>query len=914
MSGPQQTPVSIREFATSLNRALRLRRVLVAGENLNPVADALRLCGTEVSAAISPLDPLKSHYDLVLCGQFDLLSAPDAIAAVRNLASATDAVLCAAVTGDRSLKVPWLRALQELGFETEPFNFPEYLSGKLVLLRRGADLSSRDGESLRLREEIATLRCAVAELVETEASTVERLDGRIAQLQSKTNQVAHEVQSILNSRIWRMLVAGSGWILRAAQLFRREQPTVRRRPQQYQEKAKSKFHIVCDEPRGDKTEAASATIVFRGWAVASSGIDRVEIQAGQEAAIPARFGLFRPDVARRIPGMPDGDRCGFQASLDTTRFRDGVLRVVVRAFSKEGSQTEVEVPVLLDHVHGYASDYYRWIAEFEKRDSKLIQMRLESFRLQPRISILVPVYRTAPEILEKTIGSVLAQSYSNWELCLADDGSQSDALDELLARHANADKRIKLVRSERNGGISKASNAALEVATGEYIGLLDHDDELAGDALYHVVHAINRDPGAEVFYSDEDHIDESGLRTDPFFKPDWSPDLILSENYVTHFMVFQASLAREVGGFRSECDLSQDHDILLRMSLKARKIVHIPRVLYHWRTNVFATDRASKQNDKVLATSRRAVEDYLKLAAVKSTVEPGVVSGRWRVRYDLPREAWVDIIIPNAGNTELLGRCLDSVASRTEYPFYNLTVIDNSRDGKLEEFVRGWSMDDRRARIFDWRNRPFNFSVMNNAAAKASEAPLLLFLNDDTTVLEPGWLTAMVELAARPEVGAVGAKLLYLDDSIQHAGVVIGIFGLCGHGFKGVFDDQRTYFDFKDVIRNVSAVTGACLMAQAKAFWEVGGFDEEDFPIAYNDVDLCLKLTERGYRVLYTPHAKLYHYEAFSKRGEDRDPHPKEMRAFQARWKRYVASDPFYSRNLTQASEDYSLRKKSSDR
>jgi GT2 family glycosyltransferase len=915
MSSPQPAPVGIREFATSLNRALRLRRVLQVGENLNPVADALRLCGIEVSAAISPLDPLTSHYDLVLCGQFDLLPVPDAVAAIRNLASATNAVLCAAATGDRSSKDPcWLRALHELRFETEPLDFPEYLSPKLVLLRREAGLSWRDGELLRLREEIAALRSTLADLVESEASTAERLDGRIAQLQSTTNRVAHEVQSILNSRIWRTLVAGGSWVLRVSGLFRGARPTDRRRPQRFQEKAEPAFHIFCDEPRGEKTEAASGTIVFRGWAVASSGIDRVEIQAGREAAIPARFGLFRPDVAPHIPGVPDGDRCGFQASLDTTRFRDGVLPVVVRAFSKEGSQTEVEVPVLLDHVHGYASDYYRWIAEFEKRDSKLIQMRLESFRLQPRISILVPVYRTPPEILERTIGSVLAQSYSNWELCLADDGSQSDALDELLARHADADKRIKLVRLERNGGISKASNAALEVATGEYIGLLDHDDELAGDALYHVVHAINRDPGAEIFYSDEDHIDESGLRTDPFFKPDWSPDLILSENYVTHFMVFQASLAREAGGFRSECDLSQDHDILLRMSLKARKIVHIPRILYHWRTNVFAVDRASERNDKALATSRRAVEDYLKLAGVKATVEPGAVPGRWRVRYDLPREGWVDIIIPNGGNTELLGRCLDSVASRTEYPFYNLTVIDNSHDGKLEDFVRGWSVDGRRARIFDWRNRPFSFSVMNNAAARTCEAPLLLFLNDDTTVLEPGWLTAMVELAARPEAGAVGAKLLYPDDRIQHAGVVIGIFGLCGHGFKGAFDDQRTYFDFPDVIRNVSAVTGACLMAQAKTFWEVGGFDEEDFPIAYNDVDLCLKLAERGYRVLYTPHAKLYHYEAFSKRGEDRDPRPKEMKAFQAKWKRYVASDPFYNPNLTLASEDYSLRKKSSGR
>ena len=917
MSSPQPATDTASDVAKYLKRTLTLQRVLHVAGDRAPLAEALRSYGVEVSDIPSASDPVACYYDLVLCGQLDVVPGTDAVTAVRNMASVTNAVVCEAPAGEESLETSWLQIFCDLGFYREALDFPGSHYRKLVLLRRGASLTLRGDELLRLREEMAELRSSVADLLESTTTANERTDGHIAQLQSKSNQVSHDVQSILNSQIWRTLVKISGWILRFAALFQGAAPAPRpRQPAPAvpaQARTEAVIRVICDEPRNDDKTPVSGKLLFRGWSVASSGIDRVEIEAGGQKPVPARFGLYRPDIPHHFPGMPDGAFCGFQGYLDTTPLDDGALRAVVRAISKQGVATEVEVRLLVDHVHGYASDYYRWIAEFEKRDPKLIQMRLQSFRIQPLISILVPVYRTPPEILEKTIGSVVAQSYSNWELCLADDCSQSHAIDQVLAKYAN-DKRIKTLQLPQNGGISRASNAALALATGEYIALLDHDDELVVDALYHAVHAINRDPDAEIFYSDEDHIDKCGLRSDPFFKPDWSPDLILSENYVTHLMVFRADLARAVGGFHSECDLSQDHDILLRMSLKARKIIHIPRILYHWRTNVFTVDRASADHAQALASSRRAVDDYLKLANIEATVEPGAVPGRWRVRYDLPKETWVDIIIPNGGNVALLERCLDSIASQTEYPFYTLTVIDNSHTDALDTFLRGWSQHGRRTTSFDWRNRPFNYSVMNNAAAQASKAPLLLFLNDDTTVIEPGWLTAMVELAIRPEVGAVGAKLLYPDNRIQHAGVTIGIFDLCGHTFKGVFDDERVYFDFPDVIRNVCAVTGACLMTRAEVFQDVGGFDVEYFPVAYNDVDLCLKMVDKGYRVLYTPHAKLYHYEAFSKQGEDRDPRVREMKAFQSRWKRYITADPFYNPNLTQSAEDYSLRKRSSNR
>lgn len=908
MSSTQPTPIGA--FADHIYHTLKPRRVLDAGDRLGPLGTALLSAGVEVSPA-TLTQPVSERYDLVIChGFLDRLPLDRAVAAIRNAARATDAILYLPGPDDaaQGTAAVWLRLFYDAGFAPDVLHEWGSLEPAPVLLRRSRvvtnETASAAPEYQELEDRISELRMEIADLREMQDASAERFDGRITQLQSKMNRVAHDVQNILNSRIWQTLVAAGGLVLRIAGMRR----GVRRGPAGRE----AFLQVICDEPKiSDK--AVSGIVTFRGWAGATSGIARVEIQPQGQDAIAARCGLYRPDIAKQFPELPDGDRTGYQANLDTSALSNGAHSIAVRAISKSGSETAIEIPLIVDHVGGYASDYYRWIAEFEKRDAKLIEMRLQSFPRKPLISILVPVYRTAPNILEKTIQSVLAQSYSNWELCLADDCSQSPEIDAIFARYTAADRRIRTVRLPANGGISKASNAAFELARGEYIALLDHDDELAQDALYHVVNAINRHPEAEIFYSDEDHIDESGVRSDPFFKPDWSPDLILSENYVCHLLVFRADLGRETGGFRNECDLSQDHDILLRMSAKAKQIVHIPLILYHWRTDVFTIDRASHRTDRALATSRRAIEDYLEIAGVNASVEPGAVSGRWRLRYDLrPAGAGtVDIIIPCGGKVNLLERCMDSIAAKTDYPRYNITVVDNSRGVKVQQFVRDWSRGGRKATYVDWRDRPFNFSAMNNDAAKTCKAPLLLFLNDDITVINPDWLSAMVELASRPEVGAVGAKLLYPDGRIQHAGLIVGLFGVAGHAFKGMFSDQRIYFDFPDVIRNVSAVTGACMLVPSKLYWEVGGFDEEHFPVAYNDVDLCLKILEKGKRVLYTPHAQLYHYEAFSKRSEDKDPRPAETRAFQTKWKQYIESDPFYNPNLTRTDEDYSPRRKS---
>ena len=409
-------------------------------------------------------------------------------------------------------------------------------------------------------------------------------------------------------------------------------------------------------------------------------------------------------------------------------------------------------------------------------------------------------------------------------------------------------------------------------------------------------------------YSDEDKIDERGSRFDPFFKPDWSPDLVLSENYVCHMLVLRRDLAEKVGGFNPAFDGSQDYDLILRASEQASRIHHIPKVLYHWRAGALSTARGVENKSYATDAAHRALQDYCDRTRSGGRVEQGKIAGRFRVRYPIAAGTRVSIIIAAGGKVDVLRANLESLFSKTGYTNYEVVVVDNSKGNATERMVGQFQARYVNLRYVDWRNQPFNFSAINNAAARQCDSPVLLFLNDDTSVIEANWLTAMLELALRPDVGAVGAKLLYPNEAIQHAGVVMGLFDNCGHAFKGLNSNTGHYFDFSDVIRNVSAVTGACLMTRADVFWQVGGFDQTQFAVAFNDVDLCLKMGTCGYRVLYTPHAVLYHHESLSKSSKDLIPHPEEVAAMKSKWESVISHDPFYSPNLTRIDEDFSLR------
>jgi GT2 family glycosyltransferase len=513
----------------------------------------------------------------------------------------------------------------------------------------------------------------------------------------------------------------------------------------------------------------------------------------------------------------------------------------------------------------------------------------------------MPVYNAVPEELSSAIESVLRQSYEHWELCIADDCSDRAEVREILSAFAARDSRIKVTYRQERGGISRASNAAWQMAAGAYVCFLDHDDTLAPHALSYVCEALNQNSGADLLYSDEDKIGAQGQRTDPFFKPDWSPDLLLSENYLCHLLVIGQDLARTTGFLDPAFDGSQDYDLILRATEQAKRIVHIPKILYHWRAGAASTASSIDNKHYALDAAKRALER-------RHRVEPGLVTGRWRVRYPIPEGSRVSIIIASGGRVDALRTNLESLFGKTTYRDYEIVIADNSKSQTIERLVREFQPRHANLRYRDVRERPFNFSAINNAAARECDSPVLLFLNDDTSVIASEWLEAMLELALRPETGAVGAKLLYPNGAIQHAGVVMGIYDNCGHAFKGLDGSKPYYFDFTDIIRNVSAVTGACLMARASVFWQAGGFDEDEFAVAFNDVDFCLRLGSLGYRNLYTPHAVLYHHESLSKTSKDLIPHPQEVAAMRLKWGKTIAHDPFYNPNLTRNSEDYSLR------
>lgn len=555
-----------------------------------------------------------------------------------------------------------------------------------------------------------------------------------------------------------------------------------------------------------------------------------------------------------------------------------------------------------------ARDYERWIREFEQPEDAIIQAKLPVLEHQPLMSIVMPAYNSDSSELEAAIESVVNQSYSNWELCIADDCSPQSEVRDILCRFARADKRIKVTFRNQRGGISAASNSALELATGEYVCFLDHDDTLSRHALAHVCDALNRHPQAELIYSDEDKIDASGIRFEPYFKPDWSPDLLLSSNYVCHLLTLRRSLLEKIGGFRSDFDGSQDYDLILRAAEQGAGILHIPKVLYHWRATRGSTAESLKNKRYVLDTAQRALQDYCERAGLPAIIEPGLATGWWRARYAITGNPRITIIIASGGNVDVLRANLESIFSKTTYSNYEVVVIDNSKHGKVERFIERWKKGEHQVRYINFRNRPFNYSAINNAAARQCESPLMLFLNDDTSVIAADWLRSMAELAMCRDVGVVGAKLLYPNGRIQHAGVVMGLYANCGHAFAGLDGKRPHYFGLSDSIRNVSAVTGACLMTRPEVFWEAGGFDEVNFRIAFNDVDLCLKIASRGYRVLYTPYAMLHHHEAFSKSTKDFVPHPDEVARMQSKWRSVIEADPYYNVNLTRTRSDFSLR------
>jgi GT2 family glycosyltransferase len=742
----------------------------------------------------------------------------------------------------------------------------------------------------------------------------ERLDGRMRDLEIGLVTNKRAIQAIYDSRIWKSLctmgalvqrltgrrsVGGSGtWVQGERSPEGPSAQPHRGAPDDFRA-------LVCDYPGNSGMLPVRDVVEIRGWALAESGIDRVLVRINDDPPVPASYGIPRPDVARSHSGVMGADHSGFRFFWDATGLPEGPCTVRVTAVARSGRTREVTCNVVIDWKT--PPDYGLWIARNEPTVDELRQMRREAgnFAMRPPISIAVPVYKTPLALLARCIESVLDQTYPTWELCLADDGSHDAALAGLLQQYSKRDSRIRLIPLKQNLGISGATNAALTLCSGEYVAFLDHDDELAAFALSEVVQALNDHPDTELFYSDEDKIDEQGRRYDAFFKPDWSPDLFHSCNYICHFVVMKRSLVERLGGLDESYSGSQDYEYLLRASERTRKIRRIPKILYHWRAVAGSAAKAPEEKPEASADGERALAAYLERNASGARVEE-VGACRYRVRYAIAAEPRVSILIPTGGHKGVF-RALEEVLEKTAYKNYDILLIDNSRTARVEEFAARLTARNAPVQYLDWRGKPFNFSQMNNAAARTTASPYLLFLNDDNAIITGEWLTAMLEHAQHPAVGAVGAQLWYPNDLIQHAGVVMGIHGNCSHAFKGLPGGLSHYFDFPNLIRDCSAVTGACLLVARDKFFEAGAFDEVNLAVAFQDVDLCLKLLELGYRNVYTPYAKLYHYESATKTERDKIPDPAEDAFMKRKWARYIADDPYYNPNLARRREDFSI-------
>jgi O-antigen biosynthesis protein len=564
---------------------------------------------------------------------------------------------------------------------------------------------------------------------------------------------------------------------------------------------------------------------------------------------------------------------------------------------------------------GHGTDYATWVRQYDGNSPpELAAMRdlIGRLPIRPLISIVMPAWNSDETFLKEAIDSVLQQVYPHWELCIADDASTTPHVRSLLEDYRQRDPRIRVVHRPFNGHIAAASNSALELVTGDYVALLDHDDRLPPSALYHVAVEIGRYPDADLIYSDEDKIDEWGNRYDPHFKPDWSPELFCAQNYISHLGVYRTALVRAVGGFRTGYEGSQDYDLALRVIARSApsRIRHILRILYHWR--VFSTSGSFSTDylDQAVRSARRALADHF--AECGEKVEIG--AGHWsyhRVRRPLPDPAPpVTLIVPTRDRLELVRECVEGLLHRTHYSDLDVIIVDNdSTDAATLAWFASLAGNPR-VKVLPWSG-PFNFSAINNAGVTAARGTVVGLINNDLSVIHPDWLTEMVVQAIRPSVGAVGAKLLYGNRTIQHGGVILGIGGVAGHSHKYVPAEEPGYFSRLMVPQNLSAVTAACMVLRKECYLGVGGLDEINLKVAFNDVDLCLRLRKAGYDIVWTPYAELYHLESVS-RGTDTAPDKaerfrREVLYMQERWGDTLRHDPFYSPNLTLDSEDFSF-------
>lgn len=555
--------------------------------------------------------------------------------------------------------------------------------------------------------------------------------------------------------------------------------------------------------------------------------------------------------------------------------------------------------------------YNEWIEKNTLTQEQLEAQKNTKFDYEPLISIITPLYNTPKEFFIDYINSIKNQTYSNWEVCLVDASSEEL---EYIKDIIENDEKIKYKKLEKNNGISENSNEAIKLANGEFIALIDHDDVIEPNALFEIVKGLNKYPETDFIYSDEDKFERNlENRFYPFFKPDFSPDFLRSNNYICHLSIIRTSLINEIGGFRKEFDGAQDYDLFLRVSEKTNKILHIPKVLYHWRVHNLSTAQNMDTKMYAIEAGRKAIQEHCNRIGLQADVDNENPLGLYRVKTKVQGEPLISIIIPNKDSFKYLKTAIESIEKST-YKNYEIIIVENNSEKKNIFRYYDIIQKNSKIKVVYYKEKGFNFSKINNFGVTYANGEYVLLLNNDIKVITPNWLEEMLALCQREEVGIVGSKLLYKDKTVQHAGVVIGMGGIAGHVNRTISDKSPGYYGRVKVINNYSAVTAACLMTKKELYKKVEGLDE-DFKVAFNDVDYCMKIRKLNKLVIYTPYAKLYHYESKSRGYEDTPEKKKrfegEIKLFEDKWKKELEQgDPYFNVNLDLYSEQCEIKGK----
>jgi GT2 family glycosyltransferase len=662
------------------------------------------------------------------------------------------------------------------------------------------------------------------------------------------------------------------------------------------------------------------TINVRGWSLHRDRVKLKGIRATLDGKpVSAEIGRERLDVLDHFRDYPGAEHCGWIVKAEVPRYGTHLLVIDVQdetgawhtAVARDVKRSGKAAPPA-------PNTYAAWVAAYDRLTPEIadkIRTKLAALTKRPLISVLLPVYDPDEKWLVRAIESVTNQIYPHWELCISDDASKKPHVRKVLERYRKKDpQRIKVVYRETNGHISANSNSALALAHGEFIALLDHDDEMRLHALACVALELDQHPDADLIYSDEDKIDENGDRYDHYFKPDWNPDLFLVQNYVSHLGVYRTLLVREVGGFRVGYEGSQDWDLATRVIERTApdRIRHIPKVLYHWRSVPGSTAMLIGEKTYATKAAEKVLNEHFVRCGINATVSP-TKGSYWRVHYPLPDPApKVTLIIPTRNRLNVLKPCVESLVEKTSYPNFEILVVDNdSDDSETIDYLKEIpATSNGRVRVAHFPGE-FNFSAINNFGVTQTDAPVVGLLNNDLEVINGDWLEEMVSHALRPGIGCVGAKLYYPDDRIQHAGVILGIGGVAAHAWQTHPRGHAGQSHRNFLQQDLSAVTAACLVIRREVFQQIEGFDEK-LKVAFNDVDFCLKVRAAGYRNFWTPYAELYHHESASRGKEDtlekRDRFRGEVDYILQKWgEATFQNDPAYNPNLTLTINDFTL-------